>query len=151
MGLSFFGGKRDDEVVLQTDFVEGANVLTDVPGLEYATVSGGTYLVQVFGLFSCNAVTTGLQWRIDCSGATGCMDVRSPSSGTAVVLRNEALATGTLTAGTGTGGVDGNPFSGWALVISTGNPIKVRARSEVVVANGITVRAGTTMLVRRVR
>lgn len=147
----FFGvGARADRVVLAADWVEAANTLTDITGLEYATVSGGVYLVQVFGFFSANAVTTGLQWRIDSTGASGAFEGRSPTSGTAVSMRNEALAAGTLAAGTAVSAVDGNPFWGWAIVVSAGNPIKVRGRSEVAVALGVTVRAGTAMFVERV-
>jgi hypothetical protein len=147
----FGPGSRADRIVLGADWVEAANVITDVPGLEYATVAGGVYLVQVFGFFSCNAVTTGLQWRIDSTGATGAIECRSPSSSTAMVNRNEGVNAGTLAAGTGTGGVDGNPFWGWALIVATGNAIKVRARSEIAVALGVTVKAGTVMFVERVR
>jgi len=135
-------------VVLAGDFVESANTLTDVTGMACSTVSGATYMVSVAGDFDTAATTTGLQWTITSSGASGSFWAVAPTSGTAVVNRLEAITAGTLAAGTGAAATAGNPFWGTAMVTSAGNDIKLRARSEIA-ASAVTLKQGRVVMTCR--
>lgn len=135
-------------LVLASDFIESANTVTDVTGMSCDTVSGASYQVVVQGDFDTAAVTTGLQWTINSVGASGSFWAVSPTSGTAVVNRLEAITAGTLAGGTGAATTAGNPFWGTAMVTSAGNDIKLRARSEIG-GSAITLKAGRVVMICR--
>lgn len=135
-------------VVLASDFVENANTTTDVTGMSCDTVSGGTYLVNVVGDWDTAATTTGLQWTITSTGASGSFWAVVPSGSTLTTNRLEAITAGTLAAGTAAAATAGNPMWGSAVVTSVGNVIKLRARSEIA-ASAVTLKAGRVVMTCR--
>jgi len=79
--------------VLSADVSNNTTTVAAVGDLQFTPAPGGVYFVEVYGLFTAAAGTTGDQWRIDAGNAvSGGVELRSRGSAST----NNAVQTGSI-------------------------------------------------------
>jgi hypothetical protein len=137
------------------DVVEAASAFKDITGLTWPVKAGRHYVFEAQLIYQTNATTTGAQFGINGPASPSLLKIGSintvtPSATAAVVAEGTAAAYDTAvpaqTTGPGTTDVMGT-LAG-AIIPSVDGQVALRMKSEVAVAAGLTVRAGSWVEVR---
>jgi hypothetical protein len=134
-----------------SDVINATTSFADITGLTFAVVAGKQYSFHGFLMHNENATTTGARWGIGGVAMTamrmGTLGVAVYTSVDAVTARGGALATAVDTSpagatGVGTTQVNTDIINGWFNPSASGT-LAFRFQSEVAVAAGVTVKAGS--------
>lgn len=143
-----------EPVLLSGDVSESSAVEAAVADLQFTPVAGGVYEIEVGGVFTAAAATTGLRFRIDLgNGVAGAADLRTRGSSNTTAAVHIGNADTTLVLGVSAATSGETPWSGKATITahaSAPTAIQVYFSSEVV-GSAVTLKGGKcTLKYRRV-
>lgn len=141
----------DKKLIVLNDVVNATTSFADITGLTCPLLSGKNYNFEVFLIHQTNATTTGAQFGVNIGAAptalllagqsqiTASVTAATFGSSAAVTARDTAFVVET----TGPGAVNMNAYFSGYIKPSADGIFAVRCASEVAVANGLTVKAGS--------
>jgi len=155
-GVGFFtlttAAALDRRLVVTTDVINATTSFADITGLTCALLSGKNYNFECYLFHQTNATTTGAQFGVNIGAAPTSLILQGWSQLTvsptvAITLVGEAAVTARDTATavetTGPGAVNMlHIMYGW-IVPSANGTFAIRSKSEVAVASGLTIKAGS--------
>lgn len=143
------GGPSSVNVLLPAPWSNNTGVLSDVTGMSYPTVAGGTYLIDVFGYWSAVSNGIGLQWGVVATGGVGAALIQVGNTQTTQILSLTPIASDSPALGT-FGFTTNLPMQARAMFTSAaGETIRVRGRTETP-GSAVTID-DMVMVVRRLR
>lgn len=149
-------GKLSQLLVAPNDVVNATTSFADVTGLTVALKSGKKYSFEAQLLHQTNATTTGAQFGVNIGAAPTALWVwgsgQITSSVTAAAFGSSAAVTAVDTAAvvetTGPGAASFDYYLTGYIIPSADGTFAVRCKSEVAVASGLTVKAGSWLRIR---
>ena len=143
--------KLDAKLRVVSDVVNATTSFADVTGLTQALLSGKKYAFEAWLFHQTNATTTGAQFGVNIGATPTVLNLSSISqitaSVTAATFGSSAMVTAVDTAAvvetTGPGAVNMLAVLAGFIQPSADGTFAIRCKSEVAVASGLTVKAGS--------
>ena len=143
--------KLDTKLRVTSDVVNATTSFADVTGLTVGLISGRAYAFECHLYHQTNATTTGAQFGVNIGAAPTVLNLAAiqqiTSSVTAAAYGSSAMVTARDTAAvvetTGPGAVNMLAIISGYIVPSADGTFAVRCASEVAVASGLTIKAGS--------
>ena len=143
--------KLDAKLRVTSDVVNATTSFADVTGLTVALKSGKAYVFEAMLFHQTNATTTGAQFGVNIGATPTVLNLwgnqQITASVTAAAFGSSAMVTAVDTAAvvetTGPGAVNMVAYITGYVVPSADGTFAIRCKSEVAVASGLTIKAGS--------
>lgn len=150
--------KLNTTLYVTSDVVNATTSFADVTGLTVSLQSGKKYAFEARLFHQTNATTTGAQFGVNIGAAPTQLNLSAiqqiTTSVTAATYGSSAMVTARDTAAvvetTGPGAVNMLALLTGFIIPSADGTFAIRCASEVAVASGLTVKAGSWLLIREV-
>jgi len=144
--VSVLGGSEAKAVAADFD-INNTVTLADIPGLESSSLAAGTkYLVEVFLIVTGASITPDLDLKF-ISSANSTLDWALGASVDASAAELTIATEKTVPVGAATGTVK---ITGVLNIVDTAGTVKLQAAQNVATAENTTIKAGSTMSIKRI-